>query len=373
MVRRTYTETIDLNTEVGGPSILGLHTPIGGQVYDFLQPFFQAYKKYKYLGMDVTIVNSARLPYDPEQLGKVEGENYVDPRDSLNPILFKGCHGESLGAILNAMYEGLTSDAFKDAGMDRLDTAAALENFYYTALGDDAWRKSPVQKTLRIKGLHPLVYNLATNRQILPSNAMVPAQYHENDSRADAQQVSPLTAQVGRPSELVGDTARPFVVTPNQVWDPSDNTVKNRVAQSMFTNKCTKLGWMDTLQIAGGKTSGSPNFDARQIALLPKLFMGLLVLPPAYLTRNYLRVIIQHKFAFSGYRTITTGGASKNILLGPYGYQNHITGNVPGAEGNNKTVLMDEASVVGSEKADALGSETDAVDYDAIEEVDEDE
>ena len=145
MVRRTYTETIDLNTEVGGPSILGLHTPIGGQVYQFLAPFFQAYKKYKYLGADVTIVNSARLPYDPEQIGKVEGDNYVDPRDSLNPILFRGCHGESLGKILNAMYDGLTSDAFKEAGLDRLDTSVILENFYYTALGDDGWRKSPVQ------------------------------------------------------------------------------------------------------------------------------------------------------------------------------------------------------------------------------------
>lgn len=366
MVRRTYTETIDLNTEVGGPSILGLHTPIGGQVYDFLQPFFQAYKKYKYLGMDVTIVNSARLPYDPEQIGRVEGENYVDPRDSLNPILFKGCHGENLGSILDAMYEGLTSDAFKDSGLDRLDTNAILENFYYTALGDDAWRKSPVQKTLRIKGLHPLVYNLATNRQILPTNAMNPEYYIENNADADASALNPTARQPGTTSSSASDTARPFVITPNTVWDPSDNTVKNRVAQSMFTNKCTRLGWMDTLQIAGGKNSAGGNFEARQIALLPKLFMGMLILPPAYLTRNYLRVIIQHKFAFSGYRTITTGGASKSIFTTAYGYQNHITGNVP--SGDSKT-----ASVVGSEVAEALGSETDAVDYDAIEEVDTDE
>lgn len=363
MVRRTYTETIDLNTEVGGPSILGLHTPIGGQVYDFLQPFFQAYKKYKYLGMDVTIVNSARLPYDPEQIGRVEGENYVDPRDSLNPILFKGCHGENLGSILDAMYEGLTSDAFKESGLDRLDTAELLENFYYTALGDDAWRKSPVQKTLRIKGLHPLVYNLATNRQILPTNAMNPADYIENHAQADATGVNPGVFQSGFPSKAPGDTARPFAVNPNTVWDPSDNTVKNRVAQSMFTNKCTRLGWMDTLQISGGKNTAGGQFEARQIALLPKLFMGMLLLPPAYLTRNYLRIIIQHKFAFSGYRTITTGGASKSVFVAPYGYKNHITGNVP--SGDSKV------AVVGS---DAVGEDpTDAVDYDAIEEVDTDE
>ena len=95
MVRRTYTETIDLNTRSEDP-VFWASTPIG-QVYDFLQPFFQAYKKYKYGRM--LHVNSARLPYDPEQLGKVEGENYVTPGILLTPSSFKGCHGEALGSL----------------------------------------------------------------------------------------------------------------------------------------------------------------------------------------------------------------------------------------------------------------------------------
>lgn len=373
MVRRTFTETIDLNTEVGGPSLLGLHTPISGDAYRFLYPFFMAYKKYKYIGMDVTIVNSARLPYDPEQIGKVEGENYVDPRDSLNPVLFKGCHGESLGKVLDSMYEGLTSDIFKDNTIDKEVFMSTLENFYYTALGDDSWRKSPIQKTLRIKGLHPLVYQLASNRQIMPSNDMVSGEYVENAPYADATGLETSNLQPGYAAKGTNNSARPFNLTPNSVYDPTDGSTKYRVAQSMFTNKCTRLGWMDTLQIVGNK-SNSLQFDKDQISLLPKLFMGLLMLPPAYLTRNYLRIIIQHKFAFSGYRTITTGGSFPGFdpNADHYGYANKITGNVPGTEGSNKTVLMG-ASVGGSEKADALGSETDAVDYDAIEEEDSDE
>lgn len=31
----------------------------------------------------------------------------MDPRDSLNPILFRGCHGNSLGNVLNSIYQGM--------------------------------------------------------------------------------------------------------------------------------------------------------------------------------------------------------------------------------------------------------------------------
>lgn len=143
---RTYTETYDLNTEKDCPTLLGIHTPIGPNPRKFLEPCFRMYKKYKYVGCDVTIVNSARLPVDPEQVGRIEGTNYVDPRDTLNPIMFKGCHGESLGKVLDSMYGGLASAIFKDPSIDKEVFRADLEHFYYTALGDDTWRKSPFRR-----------------------------------------------------------------------------------------------------------------------------------------------------------------------------------------------------------------------------------
>lgn len=335
---RKFTETIDLNTETGGPSILGLHTPISGDAYRFLYPYFMAYKKYKYVGMDVTIVNSARLPYDPEQIGKVEGTNYVDPRDSLNPVLFKGCHGESLGAILNSMYGGLTTDIFKHNSLDKQQMLQTLENFYYTALGDDAWRKSPIQKTLRLNGLHPLVYNLGTNGQIMPTNDMHASDYFENSASGDSAGPNASNAQPGTLASSVGGTARPFVITPTKQYDVSTGLPQYRFQNSMFTTSCRRLGWIDTLQMIGQKDSQSI-FDSDQIALLPKLFMGLLILPPAYLTRNYLRIIITHKFKFAGYRTITTGGAFPEFDPNSthFGYINAMTGNTTGTE-SSKTL-----------------------------------
>lgn len=347
---RKFTETIDLNTETGGPSVLGLHTPISGDAYRFLYPYFMAYKKYKYVGMDVTIVNAARLPYDPEQLGKVSGENYVDPRDSLNPVLFRGCHGESLGAILDSIYAGLGTMDFKDNTMDKETLLSTLENFYYTALGDNSWRKSPIQKTLSIRGLHPLVYNLGTNKQILPTNDMAASDYVENSTLGDTTGTSTGTYQAGSLFSSVGSINRPFVLNPTREYDPTTGEPAYRFSSSMFTTGVRRLGWLDTLQIVGRKGS-QLTFDAENIALLPKLFMGILVLPKANLVRNYLRIVITHKFKFAGYRTITTGGAFPDFDPNShhYGYVDHFTGEI---SASSKLATLNETYDVEQEEED---------------------
>lgn len=359
MVYRTFTQTYDMNTEQGSPTLLGIHTPIGGDAWRFLHPFFQAYKKFKYMGCDVTVVNSARLPVDPEQVGKIEGTNYVDPRDTLNPIMFKGCHGESLGGVLNSMYAGLTSDIFKQSAVDKEKLDSTMEAFYYTAMGDDAWRKSPVQKTLRIKGLHPLVYGLSTQHQIMPSNMMEAVDYAENSATADASALATSASQPGTSWAALGTSVRAFAEYPSNVFDPASVDWQPRFLGSLFTNKVQRLGWLDTLQMVSNK-SNELNFGSGQVTELPKIFMGLLMLPPAYLTRQYLRVIITHKFKFSGYRTITTGGALPNYgFFNPnnVGYYEYYTGNISASK-SLKDALKDD--------------QVDTTDYDAIEEVEED-
>lgn len=329
---RSFVQTYDLNTEQGAPTLLGIHTPIGGDAWRFLGMWFRGFTKYKYLGCDITIVNAARLPVDPEQLGKIEGENYIDPRDTLNPVMFKGCHGESLGEVINSMYGGLTSDIFKGTTLDKIECNALLENFYYTALGDDAWRKSPVQKTLRIRGLKPMCYSLATTHQIAPSNAMLASEYAENNYNEATPPTgdAPTEPQSGRFDNDSG--FRPTVYR-TSVYDANQNAFVNKNVGSVFTNRLTRLGWLDTMQFLGNATK-SMVFEAGKITELPKLFMGILMLPPAYLTRQYLRVIITHRFAFKGIRTVTTGGNAIDFATSQkLGYAYEITGNVP--DGNN--------------------------------------
>lgn len=349
-MRRSYTETYDMNTEKDTPCLLGIHSPIGQQVRAFLDPCFRLYKKYRYLGCDVTIVNSARLPVDPEQVGRIEGTNYVDPRDTLNPVLFRGCHGESLGKVLDSMYGGLASDIFKKPSLDKVQLRAILENFYYTALGDDSWRKSPIQKTLNIRGLHPLVYGLATQHQIMPTNRLDSVEYSMNNpisATPGAGNVNVENGVVGTPG---ANSGYPFLNGITAVYDPTTGTYTNSITvNTMFTNKTQRLGWMDTLQFVGNLNTTTSGFDSAQVAQLPKIFMGLLMLPPAYLCRQYLRVIIRHKFAFAGYRTITTGGASYpdvnfETTENAWGYTNEITGNVP--ESSSKNVVLSGPAAV---------------------------
>lgn len=326
---RTYTETYDLNTEASCPTLLGIHTPIGSNPYTFLWPAFAMYRKYKYIGCDVTIVNASHLPVDPSAFAIEGGTSNVDPRDMLNPIMFKGCHGDSLGDILDSMYGGLTTDIFKGTDLDKEKMSSIMSNFYYTALGDSAWRKSPIQKTLSLRGLHPLVYQLATQLQIAPSNNMDMSSYSEN-TVSNLNSFDTSNVQVGSPTDSFNSGRRSFNINSSAFYDPSTNQYVKRIPQSMFTSHTRKLGWMDTQQIAGNKTTITTSFTPEKVAQLPKIFMGILMLPPANKAYTYLRVIVKHKFAFKEYRTITTGASNSgtDVTQHSYGYAEAYTGGV---------------------------------------------
>lgn len=334
---RTYTETFDMNTEKDCPTLIGIHTPIGTTPYRFLSPAFRMYKKFKYLGCDITIVNSARLPVDPEQVGKISGTNYIDPRDVLNPILFRGCHGESMASILDSMYNGLlTTNGFHTASLDKEQFASTLQNFYYTALGDDSWRKSPIQKTLSIRGLHPLVYNVAMPHQLLPTNGLEFQNYRTNNPVASSPGAAELGNSQGRENGAdtpAGSGIPPIGIEyPTKVENPDTREYGFYMGLNpVFTNKMTRLGWMDTLQYIGQNVPADSEgtFTREMIAQLPKLFMGICLLPPANLCRQYLRVIIRHKFKFAQFRSITTGGIDEQdwIHSAIYGYANLYSGN----------------------------------------------
>lgn len=346
---RSYTETYDMNTESGAPTLLGIHTPIGKEPYNMLKPCFDMYRKYKYLGCDVTIVNSAKLPVSPESYSIQSGMVDIDPRDTLDPIMFKGAHGQDLGAVLNSMYGGLTSNVFNLSGMDK-EKATALETFYYTALGDEAWRKSPIQKTLHIRNLHPIVYGLATQMQ-MQFNGIEPSGYPQNGSDWIA---GTYRTKSGTPSSLVGNQVPNMTPSTALIEDFSDTSVHARVPVQLMTNKVQRLGWLDTRQVLGN--SSTDDLDVDNITVLPKVLMGILMLPPARRAYNFLRVIIRHKWKFAVYRTVTTGTTDFLSLTNAIGYNNQYTGNTPSS--SSKTLLLDS------------DPEQDVVEDDGIEDTD---
>ena len=174
----SYQEVIDLHTEADTVSIVGLHTPIGDAPYNMLKGFFDQFRKFAYGGMRFSLVPVARLPADPLQVSYEAGDAsaYLDPRDLMNPIMFKGCHGNDMGTILNTMYSGsLDRDGVfsgyqyqNSPSMDDISSPAPenqtvtnpLTDLYYSALTDNTWLKAHPQAGMRKAGLRPLVYSV---------------------------------------------------------------------------------------------------------------------------------------------------------------------------------------------------------------------
>lgn len=305
-VRASYQEIIDMHTEADHVTAVGIHTPTGDFPHKMFKGYFEQYKKYKYLGCSIKFIPLARLPVDPLQVGFESGEQ-MNPVDLANPILFHGCHGDDLGVILNTLYGN--DDGISDSlvGLDGgenypLDVQGLylrgfMERLYYKALTDKSWKKAHIQRGFQKSGLRPLVYSLATNRQIMPSLAL-------------GEDVKTLD------SDEFGDP----------VWDIEHQgdvhrlPVENRM--QLFTPRLTRLGWMDTRNVITTPTVIDPVTDVddepgailkalnseMNYAQLPKLFMGCILLPPSTSPngfKQYFRVIINHYFAFAQFRGIS--------------------------------------------------------------------
>lgn len=341
----SYQEIIDLHTTTDKVSVIGIHTPVTDAPYTFLKPFFDAFQRYHYDGMSLALVPAARLPADISQVSYEAGDIPIDPRDLLNPILWHGAHGESLGAVLNQFYDASsgTSDVgreFFDSGeVNRFSTSqignsAIYESLYYRALTDNTWKKAHPQQGFRLKGLHPMVYSVGTDRQYLPNyggtrTSVVPHRGNvpmapEGEGSLGSVSASGTFGQVGEALGAQGSQGLEDTTT-------VDDTVYARVApnnrqQVWMTERLHNLGWLDTRvrtmsssvisQMVGEEPDDRVNMEVlfeqvegqQKINYLPRLFMGICLLPPSYKAKQYYRLILNHKFSFRKFRGMSMDG-----------------------------------------------------------------
>nr|QJI53627.1 MAG: capsid protein [Smacoviridae sp.] len=293
--KASYSEVYDLRTDTQFPTIVGIHTPRSTNPYIMLKGFFHQFKKYKYSGCSVAFIPVATLPADPLQVSYEAGEPTIDPRDLVNPVLIKGCHGESMGSVLNSVmtmanYRGPTIDVSNDES----GSMSTLESLYYQLLSDSSWGKSHVQNGFR-RSFYPLVHKMVANKPF--GNVLDPSQMEDFN--------------VGGNPVL---TVAPPTSTDKYPQSPGFNNVPvgnvglgtySMTAPEFFTNGVQRLGWMDTCVQFGPSSASGFNVLGRQqfVQALPKLFMGLFVLPPAYKTEMYFRVVIKHFFEFKDFRS----------------------------------------------------------------------
>lgn len=312
----TYNEIVDMQTINGKTTIIGIHTPQGERVRSYLRGFFDQFRFFRYEGISSMVgVNAAQLPVDPLGLTGVTGTtDLMDPRDNLNPILFHGCHGESLGPILNTIYtsrertyagsglveNGLVDNLVNNNVSDSL-LGTDVENYlqysaYYSALTDKTWKKFGIQSGVRLKGLHPRVWKMARNSPLLPLD--VPADINQ----ANAGLLKYSAENNGQNADLysawgVSSPSSPLSQGRNveDYGTDDENPIVSKAYDQYLTNGTARLGWMPTSQNAR---------DGSVVAtMLPKLYMGILVLPPSYNVEQFLRFRITHRISFRGFTT----------------------------------------------------------------------
>lgn len=291
-----YQEIYDINTKSNEVSIIGIHTPTGSKPRQMLSGFFTQFRKYKYSGCSVVATPAQRLGLNLAQLSVEAGQSGVNPKDVFNPVLVRGCHGDNLNAALNSIYNGAFENEGSTLGLDdHADTVVpsgtlTWEQMYYRMLQDPSFKKFSMNSGIKLSGLHPMVYNVASNHQIIP-----------NESKSN---VGMLTLGTGNDSEI-GINPNTYASIPDGAGtDP--NPV---IYPQLMTNRLQSLGWLDTRQIINSNTSGVPGFTT-----LPRIFMACIVLPMAKSADivTSMRFVVTHYFEFKEFNTsLTLEGASE--------------------------------------------------------------
>lgn len=303
----TYKEIYDIHTDTESTSILTIHTPISKMPREMLEGFFKQYRRFKYVGATLRMRPVARLPADPEQISYEPGELGIDPRDLMDPVLFRGYSGESLGTFLNEYnvpgaqvkrqqaaaggnYEDFHNDGWFGSSIDKASffdqdnardwRSTYLEKLYYQSLGDPGFKKIKPQGGFK-RFLYPLTYELVTTTQRLAhnnaptsglldtannpgqlvfgrtdQNVMTGVSTANEQMAEDVDKVSDMTdANASTLANTTGPTVGKFAVgtdNPLQFAQSGSNTTGNnlwiyyRRTAPILTSKKRRLGFLDT-------------------------------------------------------------------------------------------------------------------------------
>lgn len=304
-----YQEVIDLQTVPDKVSVIGIHTPTGERPRKLLNGLFSQYRKFCYLGAEVRMQNAATLPIDPLGVSGIPGTtDTMDPRDSLNPIMTHGCHGDNLNQILDQIfqYEGDSNPSITKRDLGGV-SGALLEQQYYRCLSDPTWKKWQVQGGIRLS-LRPLVNKVVLTRELVPTEqyGVIAAQ----ETRAGALRKTSAAYPELDGLQMVQDVVP--VSGSSVPFAPEDFTYGDAQYNQMLTNGVTRLGWLSTRSFWKA-TSGedlpypADNMDSPK-TYMPKAVMSCILLPPSYKQVQYFRMVITHRFAFAGFTAAMMNG-----------------------------------------------------------------
>lgn len=292
-----YQEIYDVNTVSNEVSIIAIHTPTGAKPRQMLSGFFTQFRKYKYKGCSVVGTPAQRLGLQMTDISVEAGSSGVNPKDVFNPALVRGCHGDNLNAALNSIYKGSFESEGSSLGMDQHAKSVVpsgsltWEQMYYRMLQDPSFKKFNLSSGIKLSGLHPMIYNVASNHQILP-----------NEYDANVGKMAVVDA--GETDQHLGFDDAMYGTIPNGAGGNAG------LSPTFMTNRLQSLGWLDTRQLIN--SYGATNTPGYTV--LPKIFMAVIVLPPALSNTvvTSMRFVVTHYFEFKEFNTsLTLEGASE--------------------------------------------------------------
>lgn len=293
-IHATYMETYDINTIKDELSILAIHTPQSDTLKRFFHGLYEQYSKMKVLGCNFQISCASKQDLDPTLVGFEAGQ--IDPRDVMNPILFKACTGEGINSLLDQIYNAgekiNPSGSILNASIDQHGSVTSALDAYYSLLADGSYRQSHPQRGMLVQGLKPMVHKVVTTQPFKWNSA----------GRSDNLD-SPLIT--GSPTGTQNGTSAGF-----GAQSGSKNFANDPVNPSVFVSDgVTEMPWLDTAfskihtYVDGsGVSQGSVKAYSLQ-QNIPRVYMGALVLPPSAGVQNlYFRITIVWHILFKDFR-----------------------------------------------------------------------
>lgn len=347
MIKATVTEIYDMNTHIGALGLIGIHTPRTDLLFKHLSGLFMQFKRWKYNGARFSLIPAAQLPADIAGVSLEGGDQTVDPRDVFNPILHKGFTGESLGAFLDKYLDpgslrGPSLDYTIGESGGIIPDSVDQQTAYYQMLTQGGFKKMAPMGAIRNQKIYPMVYDLATTRQLSASwdgtygtnksDPILQSPLDElsyiNDVDIDGNNLSPSMRGLSSPN--ANRSARELATGVVRYGSEGQYIINNSfmVDPVFITPRKRKLGWMDTLQRVLPMTTVNsvidtePDSEPYAFSQLPKLYEYLIVTPPSYYSRLYYRLVLQHEVWFSGLRSAT--GASNAIPSADVEYNNYM-------------------------------------------------
>lgn len=295
VIHATYSETYDINTIQNELSILAIHTPQSNTLKRFFHGLYEQYSKMKVLGCNFQIACASKQDLDPTLVGFEAGQ--IDPRDVMNPLLFKACTGEGINALLDQIYNASESIANTGSNLghsidQHIDTRSDALKAYYSLLADPSFRKAHPQRGMTVMGLKPMVHKIVSTQpfkwissldRVGASGPDAP-RITDGGSGTNSGQAVGFGAQSG--SKVDGT-------------DPVNPTV-------FVSNGVTEMPWLDTAfsKIMSRVDSEPVNTKVYQLQQnIPRVYMGALLLPPSSGSQNlYFRIELVWHILFKDFR-----------------------------------------------------------------------